>query len=78
MKTEDYTLFRTNIKQVRSFMLLSAKDLSDKAGLRQQKRVSDIEDGRGSPDLGEVIQLCKALNQPIDNMLFKVPKIIFV
>lgn len=50
-------------------MELSAKDLSIKAGLRQQKRISDIEDGRGKPTLEEVYSICAVLDKPIDGML---------
>lgn len=73
----DYNIFRNNLKKVRSVMDLSAKDLSIKAGLRQQKRVSDIEDGRGKPTLEEVFVICEILGQPIDGMLKSEMKIVY-
>lgn len=74
---DDYTLFRSNIKKVRSFKGIASVELSKLADLRQQKRVSDIEDGRGSPELEEVIKICRALDCSLDDMLFKEPQLSF-
>ena len=69
MFTVDFEKFRHNLKNARSVKGLSAKELSKEAGLRQLKRISDIEDGRGSPSIDEVHSICVVLGQPIDEML---------
>ena len=48
---------------------LTAKELSKRCGLRQMKRIADIEDGRGKPDINEVVNICKELNIKIDAMI---------
>jgi DNA-binding XRE family transcriptional regulator len=67
----DYNIFRNNLKKARYLFEMSGKDLSEKAGLRQLKRVNDIEEGRGKPTLEEVFSICEVLKQPIDDMLKK-------
>lgn len=67
----DYNIFRNNLKKARYLMELSGKELSIKAGLRQQKRIADIEEGRGKPTLEEVFAICEVVGQPIDGMLKK-------
>jgi transcriptional regulator with XRE-family HTH domain len=69
-KKVDYLIFRNNITKIRSSKGWTAKDLSEKAELRQLKRISDIEDGRGSPNLEEVCSICRVLGYPIDKMLY--------
>ncbi|MDX1630109.1 MAG: helix-turn-helix transcriptional regulator [Fulvivirga sp.] len=64
-----YEKFRQNLKKIRSAEGITAKELSEKAGLRQKKRIADIEDGRGKPTLDEVIAICEVLNEKLDNML---------
>lgn len=72
----DYTIFRNNLKKARYIMELTGKDLSLAAGLRQQKRISDIEEGRGKPSLEEVYNICDVLQQPIDKMIKCEAKIV--
>lgn len=74
MSEIDFAIFRNNLKKARYLMEMSAKELSQKAGLRQLKRVADIEEGRGKPTLEEVYSLCEVLGQPIDDMLKKEGK----
>lgn len=71
MPDVDFTKFRNNLRKARYIQELSAKDLSIKCGLRQQKRIADIEEGRGKPSIEEIYAICEALNQPIDFMLNK-------
>ena len=73
MKTE-YSIFRRNIARVRVVRGMSARELSEKAQLKQLKRVSDIEEGRGCPTLDEVCAICKVLGYSIDEMLYKEAK----
>lgn len=69
MQARDFEKFRYNLKKARYITEMSSKDLSIAAGLKQHKRIADIEDGRGKPTLEEVIAICNILQQPIDNML---------
>lgn len=63
--------FKDNLKKIRSAKGFSASELSDKCNLRQKKRVSDIEEGRGKPSLEEVVKICDILDVKIDDMLNK-------
>lgn len=65
----DLITFRINLKTVRESMGLTQKELSIRCKLRQQKRVADIEEGRGNPSLDEILSICEAVNMPIDSML---------
>lgn len=70
MSKTDYAIFRRNLTRVRAVKGLSARELSEACGLRQSKRISDIEDGRGSPSLDEVCAICKHVGYHIDEMLY--------
>jgi len=65
----DYTNFINNLRIIRMCEGLTAKELSKRCGLRQMKRIADIEDGRGKPDINEVVNICKELNIKIDAMI---------
>ena len=69
MSEIDLEKFRINLRLARIVSDYSAKELSSIAGLRQQKRIADIEEGRGKPSLNEVSAICLALGQPMDYML---------
>lgn len=71
----NFELFRDNLRQLRVVKGITAFDLSAKAGLRQKKRINDIEEGRGSPDIDEVAAICQSLEASIDDMLFKKIKV---
>lgn len=71
----DFTKFIANLKIARFMKGMSAREVSKAAGLRQLKRVSDIEDGRGMPSLYEVIAICKVLDQSMDDMITKTGSI---
>lgn len=77
MKELNLTNFRTNLQRVRAFYGWSSKELSEKAKLRQLKRISDIEEGRGNPTLDEIHSICFTLDLSIDDMLYKHPKLKF-
>jgi transcriptional regulator with XRE-family HTH domain len=70
MKT-DFLIFRRNITKIRAARAMSARELSELAKLKQQKRILDIEEGRGMPSLEEVCSICKTLGYSIDEMLYK-------
>lgn len=67
----DFKYFRSNLKTLRKLHDLSAKQLSIDAGLRQQKRVADFEDGGGVPSLDEVHSLSVVLKVDLCDLLFK-------
>lgn len=71
MQRVEFEILRNNLRTLRKLHDLTAKDLSTKAGLRQVKRVSDIEDGGGAPSLDEVYSLSIALNVNLCDLLFK-------
>jgi transcriptional regulator with XRE-family HTH domain len=71
----DYKIFRQNLVKLRAVRGMSAKDLSIEAGLRQPKRILDIEEGRGAPSLDEVCAICKVLGYKIDEMLYVDAKV---
>jgi transcriptional regulator with XRE-family HTH domain len=64
--------YRSNLKKIRLARGLTAKELSEKAGLKQLKRVSDIEDGRGDPKLREIMSIAKVLDVSFEAMLEQI------
>lgn len=71
-----YEIFRRNIVKIRSSQSLSGRELSEKANLKQKKRINDIEEGRGTPSLDEVCSICRTLGYNIDDMLYKEASVI--
>lgn len=63
--------FRKNLQVVRASQGITGPELSKLAGLRQMKRISDIERGTGIPELKEVWSICDVLKVAIDDMLNK-------
>ncbi len=72
----DYSIFRKNVFKIRLSQGLSGRELSERANLKQKKRINDIEEERGTPSLGEVYSICKTLGYSIDDMLNKKAEII--
>lgn len=72
----DFHIFRDNLRKARFIKELTANELSKAAGLRQVKRISDIEEGRGKPSLDEVHSICVALDQDVSDMLYREGKIV--
>lgn len=58
-----------NLRTIRACKGLSAKRLSELCKLKQIKRISDIEEGRGKPSIEEIISICKILEVKIDDMI---------
>jgi transcriptional regulator with XRE-family HTH domain len=71
MQRIDFDIFRNNLRTLRQVHNFTAKDLSIKAEMKQQKRVSDIEEGKGSPSLDEIYTLSLIFNTSIDRLLFQ-------
>lgn len=65
----DYSNFINNLRIIRMCEGITAKELSKRCGLRQLKRIADIENGRGKPSIEEIVSICKELNFKIDAML---------
>ncbi|HMK58329.1 MAG TPA: helix-turn-helix transcriptional regulator [Nitrososphaeraceae archaeon] len=77
MHEVDLAIFRNNLKVLRSVHRLSARELAVKADLRQLKRISDFEDGRGKPSLDELYSICITLNVSLDEILNKELRITY-
>ena len=73
----DYTNFIHNIRKIRMCEGITAKELSKRCKLKQMKRISDIEEGRGKPTLNEIISICNELGIKIDNMIYGKVKITY-
>lgn len=69
MREVDFGIFRENLIQLRKMSGKTAKELSVELGMRQMKRISDIEEGRGKPTLDEITATCDYFKVPIDDML---------
>ncbi len=65
----DVNKYRSNLRKVRMARGLTAKELSEKAGLKQMKRISDIEEGRGDPHLREVMSIATVLGVSFESMI---------
>lgn len=76
MQAYDTDIFRHNLKQARLVSGFGQKELSEKAKLRNLKRVGDIEDGSGDPTLDEMYTLSLTLDQPFDKMLTGKAKVV--
>lgn len=70
MQRVDFDILRHNLKTLRISRGITAKELSEKAELKQLKRVSDIEEGRGSPSLDEIYTFSLIFAVSIDRLLF--------
>lgn len=65
----DFEIFRQNLRTIRDARGKTSKELSIDLKLRQQKRISDIEEGRGKPTLEEINTICNYFGYPIDDMI---------
>lgn len=74
----DFAIFRSNLKNARKVLDISAKELSEKANLKQVKRIADIEEGRGSPSIDEIHDICQVLKVSVDDMLYRNSKVILI
>lgn len=72
-----YEKFRTNIRLLRAKEGWSGLEASEKIGLKNGKRMIDLEYGRANPTMEEMILISKCFNQTIDDILYKEAKITF-
>jgi len=80
MSAIDFDIFRENLRTLRKTTDKTSKELSEDLGMRQMKRVSDIEEGRGRPTLEEINATCTYFEVSIDDMIRRkaVHKIVFI
>lgn len=72
-----YEKFRTNIRLLRAKEGWSGCEAGEKIGLKNGKRVIDLEYGRGNPTMEEMILISNAFKVPIDSILHKDAQITF-
>lgn len=72
-----YEKFRSNIRILRAKQGWSGTEASDKIGLKNGKRMIDLEYGRANPDMDEMLLIAKHFNVKIDDLLNKDAKITF-
>lgn len=65
----DFEIFRYNLKTLRKVADKTAKEVSEELKLKQQKRISDIEEGRGKPSFEEINTICEYFKVSIDAMI---------
>lgn len=67
----DFDIFRENLRIIRKVREKTSKELSIDLNMKQMKRISDIEEGRGKPSLEEIHAISNYFGYPIDDMLNK-------
>lgn len=72
-----YEKFRTNIRLLRAKKGWSGTEASEKIGLKNGKRMIDLEYGRANPSMEEMLLISKAFDVSIDSLLHKEAKITF-
>ena len=65
----DYQNIRQNIRILRELKGVSSKEMAAACTLRQQKRIADIEEGRGVPNLEEMVLISRYLGITVDNLI---------
>ncbi len=72
-----YEKFRANIRLLRAKEGWSGCEASEKIGLKNGKRIIDLEYGRANPTMEEMILISNCFKQSIDNILHKNAKVTF-
>lgn len=72
-----YEKFRTNIRLLRAKEGWSGCEAGDRIGLKNGKRMIDLEYGRANPTMEEMILISNTFKVPIDNILNKTAQISF-
>lgn len=67
----EFDIFRHNLKTLRISRGITAKELSEQAEMKQAKRISDIEEGRGKPTFDEVYTISLIFAMSLDKLLFQ-------
>lgn len=72
-----YEKFRTNIRLLRAKEGWSGCEAGEKIGLKNGKRMIDLEYGRANPTMEEMILISNCFKQSIDNILHKDATVTF-
>lgn len=72
-----YEKFRTNIRILRAKEGWSGCEAGERIGLKNGRRIIDLEYGRGIPTMEEMMLFSKAFCCTIDELLYKQANIIF-
>lgn len=72
-----YEKFRTNIRLLRAKEGWSGCEAGEKIGLKNGKRMIDLEYGRANPTMEEMILISTCFKQSIDNILHKDATVTF-
>lgn len=76
MTDEQKECFAHNLKLARFLNQMSQADLAKAANIKPLSRIGNFEECRGAPKTDEFINICKALGQPMDDMINRKAKII--
>lgn len=66
-----YEKFRTNIRLLRAKKGWSGCEAGEKIGLKNGKRMIDLEYGRANPDMEEMLLIAKCFEVTMDDLMHK-------
>lgn len=72
-----YEKFRTNCRLLRAKNGWSGVEASEKIGLKNGKRMIDLEYGRANPTIEELLLISQCFGVSMDDLMHKTGKIIF-
>lgn len=72
-----YEKFRTNIRLLRAKKGWSGIEAGEKIGLKNGKRMIDLEYGRANPDMEEMVLIAKCFDVKMDDLMHNEAVIIF-
>lgn len=77
-RLEEYANFRHNLKMLRAYHGTRSKELAAELGLRNLKRLTELELGRiGRPQWHEIQAICRYYGVSEVDLLYKRIKIVF-
>lgn len=65
-----YEKFRTNCRVLRAWRGLSGCEASDGIGLKNGKRIIDLEYGRANPSIEEIMAIARYFGASMDDLLY--------
>lgn len=72
-----YEKFRTNCRLLRAKFGWSGVEAGEKIGLKNGKRMIDLEYGRANPTIEELLLITKCFNVSMDDLMHKEGLVIF-
>jgi transcriptional regulator with XRE-family HTH domain len=72
-----YEKFRTNCRLLRAKQGWSGVEAGEKIGLKNGKRMIDLEYGRANPTIEELLLITKCFDLSMDELMHKEAKIVF-